>query len=254
MKTIAGKKIVIVGATSGIGLEVARLLAARGAVLGLAGRNIEPLRPLEEQYGRGRILTASIDVTATDAPVRLAALVRDLGGMDIYLHAAGIARDNPDMLAAPDMKVIDTNVTGFTRMMTAVLAIYRILGGRGRIAAITSIAGSRGIASMASYCASKSYERVYMQAMSQYVRRRGMKVKVTDLRPGWVSTPLLAQGGRYPLMVSAERAAALIVEALVKAPHVAYIPERWRWVGMAWHMLPAWLWDRFPYAPPLSGR
>ena len=82
------KKVVIMGATSGIGLNVAERLASDGMRVAIAGRKVEVMRELQQKYP-GRIVYSRIDVTQDDAPERLRDLIRRLGGMDVYFHVAG---------------------------------------------------------------------------------------------------------------------------------------------------------------------
>ena len=89
------KRAVIIGATSGLGLEVARLLLERGWSIGVAGRRVEMLEQLRT-VAPDRVCVHAIDVTRDDAPDRLHALIDDLGGMDLYFHSSGIGRQNSD--------------------------------------------------------------------------------------------------------------------------------------------------------------
>ena len=86
------KRVVIVGASSGIGLALAEAFASRGVCLGVAARRTAPLRELQEKYP-GNVTVAEIDITDTDAAGRLCALARVVGGMDYYIHVAGIGYD-----------------------------------------------------------------------------------------------------------------------------------------------------------------
>ena len=87
------KRIVIVGATSGIGREVARQLLRRGYCIGVAGRRETALQELKAEAPQ-QVACHKLDVTANDAPARLLALVEELGGMDIFLLSAGIGKQN----------------------------------------------------------------------------------------------------------------------------------------------------------------
>ena len=89
------KRIVIVGATSGIGLEVAKLCIQAGWQIGAAGRREEALEKLRTQ-APDLIVTESLDITRDDAPEHLSRLIDKLGGMDIYLHCSGIGKRNTE--------------------------------------------------------------------------------------------------------------------------------------------------------------
>ena len=119
--SIMVKRIIIIGATSGIGYEVAKIYWKRGYQLGLAGRRVDRLEELRRQDPE-HIRIKRLDVTAEDAADRLEELIRDLGGMDIFLLSSGIGNQNKYLDTSIEQATIQTNVTGFTRM---VLAAYR---------------------------------------------------------------------------------------------------------------------------------
>ena len=109
------KKAIVMGATSGIGMEVAKLLAAKGWQVGIAGRRIERLQALISQGG----ITCyqQIDVTSPDAPAQLLELIEKLGGMDLYFHSSGIGWQNNTLDIEKELKTVETNGLGFTRMV-----------------------------------------------------------------------------------------------------------------------------------------
>lgn len=109
------KKAIVMGATSGIGMEVAKLLAAKGWQVGIAGRRIERLQALISQGG----ITCyqQIDVTSPDAPAQLLELIDKLGGMDLYFHSSGIGWQNNTLDIEKELKTVETNGLGFTRMI-----------------------------------------------------------------------------------------------------------------------------------------
>ncbi len=109
------KKAIVMGATSGIGMEVAKLLAAKGWQVGIAGRRIERLQALISQGG----ITCyqQIDVTSPDAPAQLLELIDKLGGMDLYFHSSGIGWQNNTLDIEKELKTLETNGLGFTRMV-----------------------------------------------------------------------------------------------------------------------------------------
>ena len=249
------KRIIVAGGTSGIGLKTVELLAESGAMVGVAGRNTAALEELAARYP-GRIVCERIDVTDTDAPRLLRRLADRTGGMDCYLHVAGIGFENENLDAEKELRTLDTNAMGFTRMIDEAYRYFRdVNGGTGHIAAITSVAGTNGLGLLASYSATKSYQQTYLRALSQLASMNGLKIKFTDIRPGWVRTPLLAKGEKYPLLMNPGYAARRVVRAIERGKRVAFIDWRWHIVCLLWRLIPDALWVRLPIRPGgLSGR
>lgn len=240
------KRIIVAGGTSGIGRQAVRLLAADGVKVGVAGRNEEAMKALAGEFP-GMIEWERIDVTAADAPALLERLIGRMGGMDCYFHVAGVGYANDTLEEVTEEATLETNVVGFTRMVDAAFRYFRDRnGGRGHIAAVTSVAGTKGIGTMASYSASKSYQQKYLTALSQLAAIDRLKIRFTDIRPGWVRTPLLSPDTRYPLLMSVDYAARRVVRALRKGRRVAVIDWRWNIVVGLWRLIPNALWSRLP--------
>lgn len=244
--TQSQKRIVILGATSGIGFESARRLASRGWRVGAAGRNAEALRNLQREFP-DNVEWERIDITAPDAPALLERLIGKLGGMDTYFHVAGIGYSSTSLSPEAELATVETNVAGFTRMIDAAFLYFaKQNGGRGHIAAITSVAGTKGIGDLAAYSASKRFQQTYLTALNQLSRSKGMKIKFSDMRPGWVKTPLLRQDGKYNLEMSVPYATRRILNALSRKKRVSVIDWRWAIVVALMRLVPNALWVRLP--------
>ena len=152
------------GATSGIGLEVARLFHREGHPVAIAGRRQENLQRISAELGNCPY--AQIDVTDPNAPALLQGLIGQLGGMDIYLHVSGIGKQNRQLDTTIELSTVETNAMGFTRMINHAWHYFRTQGG-GHIAAVTSIAGTKGMGVAPSYSATKRYCNTYLQALAQ---------------------------------------------------------------------------------------
>lgn len=166
--SIMVKRIIIIGATSGIGYEVAKIYWKRGYQLGLAGRRVDRLEEFRRQDPE-HIRIKQLDVTAEDAADRLEELIRDLGGMDIFLLSSGIGNQNKYLDTSIEQVTIQTNVTGFTRMVLAAYRYFSSQGG-GHISVISSIAGTKGLGVAPSYSATKRYQNIYIDALAQLSR------------------------------------------------------------------------------------
>lgn len=238
------KKIIIIGASSGMGMRVAADMARLGWRVGIAARREDKLKELKAQYP-DRIEYLAFDVTADDAVEKFYSLIELIDGMDYMLFAAGCGWRNPDLDEARDTETVMVNVLGFTRIVNAAYKYYKDTANlhRGHIAAITSVAGAKGIGISATYSASKRYQWNYLQAIDQLAHQQHVNVAVTDIRPGFVDTPLLA-GRNYPMQMSIDYIAPKLEKAMLRGRRVAVIDSRWAVVTALWKMVPDALWRR----------
>lgn len=237
------KKIIIVGASSGIGLSVAEALASRGVKVGLAARHVKSLHALKEKYPEF-VEYESIDITHRDAPELLLKLIEKTGGMDIYFHVAGIGAENPGLDPQKEVETISTNAVGFARMLSAAFDYYRTNNRPGQIVGLTSVAGTNGIGSMPAYSASKKFASTYMVALEQRARMLKLPVTFTDIRPGWIRTPLLNDDKSYPMEMTLDYVTPKIIKAIVRHPRVAVIDWRYDLLVNLWKLIPDSLWIR----------
>ena len=246
----------MIGASSGIGREVAKLLLQQGWTLGVAARRVELLGSICDEVGmKGSIgdgvdmpgnsgngvVVEQIDVTAADATEKLRSLIERLGGMDLFFYASGIGKQNRELQEDIELRTMETNALGFTRMIGEA---YRYFAeqGVGHIAAITSIAGTKGLGPAPSYSATKAMQNVYLQALEQQANARGLKIRFTDIRPGFVDTALLSGDFRYPMMLRPERVAREIVSAINRRRHIRVIDWRYRLLTALWRRIPRFIW------------
>ena len=238
-----GKNAIIVGASSGIGMEVAKVLLSDGWHLGIAARREDKLLELKAMAPE-RIKVMAIDVTKPDAGERLLSLIDELGGMDLYFHASGIGRQNRKLEADIELRTMETNAVGFTRMIGTAYR-YFAQRGEGHIAAITSIAGTKGLGPAPAYSATKALQATYLQALEQQSRQSGLRIRFTDIRPGFVDTALLNGDFKYPMLLQPAAVARDIVGSIYKRRHVRIIDLRYRILTFFWRLIPNWLWRRF---------
>ena len=139
------KRVVIIGATSGIGLEVAKGYLKAGWQVGIAGRREEELEKLRRTAPE-QVCAQVLDVTHEDAPYLLKQLIDELGGMDLFLLSSGIGKQNLSLTLDIELQTAATNVEGFIRMVTAAYHYFEQQG-HGHLAVISSIAGTKGLGS-----------------------------------------------------------------------------------------------------------
>lgn len=239
------KRAIVIGASSGIGREVARLLISEGWTVGVAARREAMLQDL------GAAATACIDVTAEEATQRLRQLIEDVGGMDLFFYASGIGHQNRQLREDIEMSTMQTNGLGFTRMIGEAYRYFAERqeqeGSKGwaHIAAITSIAGTKGLGPAPAYSATKAMQNVYLQALEQQAHQRGLRIRFTDIRPGFVDTALLTGDFRYPMMLQPKNVAREIVCAIKAHNHIRVIDWRYRLLTAFWRRIPRCLWRHF---------
>ena len=240
--TMKKKTAIIVGATSGIGMEVAKILLAEGWTLGLAGRRVELLEPLRAQYP-DRVVTESIDVMLPEASEKWFSLAERLGGVDLYLHSSGVGWYNPELDPEKEIRTAQTNGEGFVRMMTTAYNYFKTSKRSGHIAAISSISGTKGLGPAAAYSATKKMQHAYLQALVQNARADKMRLAVTDIRPGFVSTAFIA-GAKFPMQMQATDVARDIVRAIKQRKRIITIDWRYRLLVAVWKLIPRCIWER----------
>ena len=229
------KRAIVLGASSGLGREVALLLKEKGWTVGAAARRVERLGDFEHK--------TQIDMTATDAGERLLKLIEEIGGIDLYFHASGIGHQNRNLEEEIEMDTVNTNADGFTRMVGTAFR-YMADNSGGQIAVISSIAGTKGLGPAPSYSATKAFQNTYIQALEQLANARRLNISFTDLRPGFVDTDLLNDGNHYPMLLDKTKVARDMVRSVERRRHVRVIDWRWRALTALWQRLPRWLWRR----------
>ena len=236
------KRAVIMGATSGLGYEVARLLLSDGWKLGLAGRREENLRQLQSEFPE-QVCIKAIDVKDSNSDKALLALIDELGGMDMYFHSSGIGYQNAKLDADIELNTLETNGTGFTRLVGTAFRYFKEKG-KGHIAVISSIAGTKGLGIAPAYSATKRFQNTYIDALEQLAGMQKLNIRFTDIRPGFVATSLLNDGKNYPMLMKTPYAAKLIVKALRRNKRVAIIDWKYSILVFFWKLIPRCIWKR----------
>ncbi len=222
------KKAIIVGATSGIGKELARLLVKNGYRVGITGRRKALLTALKQECP-DCYFTKTFDVTDTELSImELNELVHEMDGLDLLVISSGTGELNDNLDFETEKRTIDTNVIGFTAIADWTFNYFRHQG-FGHLAAISSIAGIRGLRQSPSYGATKAYQINYLQALRQNAGKLKLPITITDIRPGFIDTDM-AKGDRLFWLASVEKAAYQMFKALQHKKRVIYVTKRWGFV------------------------
>lgn len=231
------KKAIIVGATSGIGEALACELAKEGYTLGLAGRNTKKLAELKEKLGE-RVHTKPIDVLNTgEAMSRLKELIEETGGMDTLIISSGIGYYNKKLLWERENLTLGVNITGFAAIANVGFNYFREQGG-GHLVALSSIAVHIPSGISPAYASSKAFVSHYIRGLRIQSKRYKLGIDITDIRPGFVDTPMTeGQKGMF-WVAPVEKAARQIVKAIKKKKRCVYITRRWSLLGWLTGILP----------------
>jgi short-subunit dehydrogenase len=239
--------VLITGASSGIGRALALEYARGGAKLAICARRVAALDSLAAEISAqgGTAITCPLDVADTDAvadAVRRAD--RDLGGLEMVIANAGQggARHSGRLTWADVSPIIDVNVRGALATLVAAIPVF-LAHQRGHLVGISSLAGRRALPMSAAYCASKSALSAFLESLRIDLSPAG--IRVTDVQPGFVATPILADAKHpKPFAWSVDRAARHIVRALERGPAVVAFPWPLALATRIAGLLPARLYDR----------
>ena len=242
------KSAVVMGATSGIGHEVALLLAQRGWKVGIAGRREEILSQMMKLQP-GIVAYEVIDVTSPQATEGLQRLITKLGQMELYFHSSGIGFQNPSLDAEKELPTIETNCLGMARLVGEAFRYFASHPEReAELAVISSIARTKGLGAAPAYSASKRFTSHYLECLCQLKSIRKLHhIHLTDIRPGFVRTPLI-ENSRFPMQLDARDVAADIVRAIEQHKAVVTINWLYRLLVCCWQLIPRWLWIRMRIA------
>ena len=237
----------MVGASSGIGEALARRLAADGARVALVARRESELRRVMDEInvaGVDRAVAVTHDVRAVeDIPELVQEIARVLGGLDIAIYAAGVmpAVAADEYSTAKDREMVEVNFLGAVAWLNPIAERMARLG-RGTIIGIGSVAGDRGRSGNPVYCASKAGFHAYLEALRNRLARVG--VRVVTIKPGFVDTAMTRGKEGLFWVISADRAAEIILGKARRGVVTAYVPARWRVVMTIIRSIPSFIFSR----------
>jgi short-subunit dehydrogenase len=234
------QKILIIGATSGIGRELALLYAAEGYTVGATGRRQDLLDSLRREYP-DRIIGAVSDATAPDAAQQLAALTKQMGGLDILIFNAGWGDLSANLDWTIDKQTVDINVNAFLPAIHFGWNCF-VRQGHGHLVTISSIAANRGNRHSPAYSAAKSFQSTYFEGLHIKARKMKMPLYITDIQPGCGDTKM-AKGPKF-WVAPPQKAARQIVRAIANKRRRAYITRRWRIIAWLFRRMPGWIYYR----------
>lgn len=231
--------IIIIGATSGIGKELAKIYISQGHTVGITGRRENLLNEIKSN--NPNIHTSSYDVTQKDAPEHLMNLIREMGGADTVIYSSGFGKSNTELTLETELAAADVNVQGFMRHATTLFNYWCENNKKGHLAVLSSIAGIRALGIAPAYSATKHFQAFYLETLRQLATMRNANISFTAIKPGFVATDFIS-GKKYPLTLQKEKVAAKIVKAIEKRKKNCVIYGVWKPIALLMKLIPAPIW------------
>lgn len=235
------KKIIIIGATSGIGNELAKIYAKTNCLVGITGRRIKKLEELKST-NPSKFHIKTFDCTNDDNSEKLKELADELGGLDLLILSSGTGELNPNLDYNLEQATIDLNVSAFTEIIDWTYNYFDSQG-EGQIAAISSVGGLRGSGIAPSYNASKAYQINYLEGLRQKTKQSKKSIYITDIRPGLVDTDM-AKGDGLFWVAPKGKAAKQIYTIIQKKKEIGYVTKRWKLIALLLKITPNWIYKR----------
>jgi short-subunit dehydrogenase len=248
-------KVVISGASSGIGLALARHYLERGATIAAFARRGELLQVLAEEFPN-QVYCYALDVRDAQAIQRAAADFMSRAGVpDIVIANAGVSRGTLTEYVEDEevfQNVLDINVLGMVKTFQPFLAEMRNAK-QGTLVGISSVAGFRGLPGSGAYSASKAAAISYLESLR--VELHGSGVNVVTLCPGYIRTPMTdINTYSMPFILDVDVAAKRMARVIESGKSFAVVPWQMGVIGWVLKRLPRWLYDRLLARAPHKSR
>jgi len=237
------KKIIIIGATSGIGEELARQCVEKEYLVGGTGRRIERLEEMKKELGNYYYFS-EMDVTDHEkSKEQLHELIRQMGGMDIIVLNAGISNYQASSVTSMEQMIIEVNVSGFIQLFGEAFKYFRQQG-HGQIVGVSSIASLFGSSRAAPYSASKAFISTYMQAYRQRSNSMDHDITITDVKPGFVKSEMTEGKKGMFWVAETDKAVKQMLKDIEKKKSYSVVTRRWILVAWLLKLTPNWILDR----------
>jgi short-subunit dehydrogenase len=237
VRTWQGQRVWIVGASTGIGADLARLLASKGARIAASARNVDALSRLVAELPGA--VAAPLDITDAQAVASAhGRIVKALGGVDLTLFVAGmyVPVRAWELTVEVARKQVEANLMGVYNGLAAVLPEL-LARGSGGVGIVSSVAGYRGLPKSLVYGATKAALINLAEGLYLDLQPKGIAVYV--INPGFVETPMTAQNDfRMPALIKSEEAAREIVAGMERGEFEIHFPKRFTGVLKMMQKLP----------------
>ncbi len=225
MNTAPATKVIIIGASSGIGKELTLQLVQGNYVVGITGRRVDLLEELKYKHP-DKIFYRQMDNTDIDSvDAHLENLKKQLDGLDLLILCSGIGNLNEALDFVLEQQTIELNVMAFTKIANWTVKCFEKQSS-GHFVAITSLAGMISSDVAPAYNASKAFQINYLKGLRSKLKKSKSPINITDVRPGFVDTAM-AKGEGLFWVAPVNKAAYQIIAAINKKKTLVYITKRW---------------------------
>lgn len=248
------KRIIIFGASSGIGELLAKKYAQQGNRVCACARRMERLQQLKSLYPN-EIEVYDVDVASAwqqegasaqdTVGYKFSKMVKVMGGVDLVIYCSGVGKQNKMLDMGIECSTINVNVKGFTAVVNATVEYAKSVTHNVQFATIASVASVRGISISASYSATKMYQVRYMESMRQLAAIEKWNMTFTSILPGFIATDFI-KDRKYPMTMPLEHAVKCIKKAIDKKKNYKIIDWKWSILVGLWKIIPNSLWYRLP--------
>lgn len=261
MNRSAGQKILITGASSGIGEALAKEFATRGAHVGVLARREPELRHLRDSlrqaFPNQKFYCVSVDVRESSALERaVESVIEGLGGMDIVIANSGIGEHRSAFSShhwEVGRNILEVNLLGAIHTLEIGKNYFVKNQCPGKLVGISSVAGARGLPQVAAYSASKMALAAYLEAIRGELATAG--IEVLSVHPGYIRTPMTARNKFFmPWLMDADRAARKIADAIEAGKKRYVFPVPMRFVYAFLRHVPGFFYDYETYRVALRSK
>ena len=232
---------IIIGASSGIGWELAVQLAAKGYQLGLVARRREKLELLSSSLPGDHFVVQADVSQAEQAQSTLSELIETMGNVELIVLNSGVGQQEKKLDWDVEREMIDVNIRGFAALTVVSMNYFRQRG-NGHLVGISSVAAHMSGGLAPTYAATKAFVSSYLNGMRSRAEYSKLPIAVTTVEPGFVDTPMVQGSPIWTATV--EKAVAQLVPAILNKKGHIYITKRWRYVAWLLNLMPKWLMRR----------
>ena len=236
------KKAIVIGASSGIGRGLAKILAANNYKVGITGRRLNLLEELKAENPNSYVVRSfNLNDYNTDIE-NIEELCKEIGGLDLLIISSGWGDISEQLDYNIEKRTIDINVNAFTLVADWAFKYFQHQN-NGHLVAISSVAGLRGNRQSPAYSASKAFQMIYLEGLRHKAKSLDLSFSITDIRPGFVDTNM-AKGDMKFWMSSVEKASRQIFKAIQSKRKVVYVTKRWLIIALIVKLIPRIILER----------